>query len=137
MLHPTHFPSTSGTATTASSRDFARTKRGIDHESYAYQLALDIGSAPTAAHVLAEHGWRVWLVWAMGPSFTTKFRMVGPWRMSKQEVEAIMEGELWGVVRRTGGAVCESCVLLALSCGWFVVCCETAADMFPWLVGDA
>ena len=89
------------------SRDFSLTKRGVDHESYAYQLALDIGGAPTATHVFREYGWRTWFVWAMGPSFTTKFRMVGPWKMKKQEVKRLMESELWDVVKRTGGGMCK------------------------------
>lgn len=87
--------------------DVFATKRGVDHESYAYQLALDIGSAATAGHVARRTGgWRCAYAWAMGPNFNTKFRLVGPWARPHVAVP-IMEGELYGVVRRTGGLFCE------------------------------
>jgi dimethylaniline monooxygenase (N-oxide forming) len=86
--------------------DFFRTKLGVDQESYAYQLALDMGAAPTASHVLREYGWKVFYTWAMGPNFNTKFRLVGPWA-APEEAADVMRGELFSVVRRTGGGVCE------------------------------
>ena len=86
--------------------DHFRTKLGVEQESYAYQLALDMGAAPTASHVLREHGWKVFYTWAMGPNFNTKFRLVGPWA-APGEAAGVMRGELWGVVRRSGGGVCE------------------------------
>ena len=86
--------------------DFFRDKRGVDHESYAFQLALDMGAAPTATHVLRRHGWKVFFTWAMGPNFNTKFRLVGPWAAPGEAAE-IMRTELFNVVRRTGGFVCE------------------------------
>jgi dimethylaniline monooxygenase (N-oxide forming) len=88
------------------SYDFFSTKRGVDHESYAYQLALDMGAAPTFWHMVRKHSWRVLWTWAMGPNFNTKFRLVGPWANPNVAVP-IMEGELFGVVKRTGGAFCE------------------------------
>jgi dimethylaniline monooxygenase (N-oxide forming) len=36
------------------SYSFFETKRAVDHESYAYQLALDMGSAPRALHVMKK-----------------------------------------------------------------------------------
>ncbi|KAM0417049.1 hypothetical protein ACHAPT_012955 [Fusarium lateritium] len=36
------------------SYSFFETKRAVDHESYAYQLALDMGSAPTATYMLKK-----------------------------------------------------------------------------------
>ncbi|KAM3543976.1 hypothetical protein ARSEF1564_003085 [Beauveria bassiana] len=78
-------------------------KRGVDHESYAYQLALDMGAAPTWRAV-ARRGWRCAYTWAMGSNFNTKFRLVGPWR-DEAVAEDIMRGELYEVVRRSGGLV--------------------------------
>ncbi|KAK0638502.1 dimethylaniline monooxygenase [Cercophora newfieldiana] len=84
--------------------DIFRNKHGVDHESYAYQLALDMGAAPRASYVLREHGWKVFFTWAMGPNFNTKFRMVGPWAAPKEAGE-VMRGELYSVVKRSGGGV--------------------------------
>ncbi|OAA44006.1 dimethylaniline monooxygenase [Beauveria brongniartii RCEF 3172] len=79
-------------------------KRGVDHESYAYQLALDMGAAPTWRAVVRRGGWRCAYTWAMGSNFNTKFRLVGPWR-DEVVAEDIMRGELYEVVRRSGGLV--------------------------------
>lgn len=78
-------------------------KRGVDHESYAYQLALDIGSAPTISHVWSK-GWAIFFTWAMGSNFNPKFRMVGPWAVPEL-ADSIMSNELHNVVRRSGGTV--------------------------------
>lgn len=84
--------------------------RIVDHESYAYQLAVDMGAAPTATHVWRTYGAAVFATWAMGPNFNTKFRLVGPWsgRGAAGAAAAIMskDGELGRVVRQTGGGVC-------------------------------
>jgi dimethylaniline monooxygenase (N-oxide forming) len=77
---------------------------GVDHEAYAYQLALDMGSAPTFTRVIG-FGFKTAFTWAMGPNFNTKFRLVGPWRW--EGAWEIMSGELWGVVRKSGGLFCE------------------------------
>ncbi|RSL92931.1 hypothetical protein CDV31_014936 [Fusarium ambrosium] len=82
---------------------FYETKRAVDHESYAYQLALDMGSAPTATYVL-KRGWKIFFTWAMGSNFNTKFRLVGPWKW-EQGAEEIMRNELFNVVKRSGGYV--------------------------------
>ncbi|KAM3436656.1 hypothetical protein MY4824_004249 [Beauveria thailandica] len=68
-------------------------KRGVDHESYAYQLALDMGAAPTWRAVARRGGWRCAYTWAMGSNFNTKFRLVGPWR-DEVVAQDIMRGEL-------------------------------------------
>ncbi|PHH85251.1 hypothetical protein CDD83_702 [Cordyceps sp. RAO-2017] len=81
--------------------DFFLTKRGVDHEAYAYQLALDIGSAPTMSFVVTK-GWKLFFTWAMGSNFNSKFRLVGPWKW-EAGAEDIMRNELYGVVKRTGG----------------------------------
>lgn len=89
--------------------DFAATKRGVDQESYVYQLALDMGSAPTWKHVLMDFGRGVFFTWAMGPNFPSKFRFVGPWASDEtaREAAGLMreDGELGKLVRRTGGGV--------------------------------
>lgn len=89
--------------------DFAATKRAVDQESYVYQLALDMGSAPTWTHVLGDLGREVFFTWAMGPNFPSKFRLVGPWANEEtaREAAALMgrDGELGRLVRRTGGGV--------------------------------
>lgn len=100
--------------------DFANTKRAVDMESYAYQLALDIGAAPTWLHVWRKFGSEVLFTWAMGPNFATKFRLIGPWsdNASAEEAAILMrkDGELGKIVRRTGGAVCEwACQILFLA----------------------
>ncbi|KAF2099030.1 FAD/NAD(P)-binding domain-containing protein [Rhizodiscina lignyota] len=78
----------------------ARIHYGVDHESYAYQLALDVGSAPSIWEV-AQHGWKVLLVWALGVNFNTKFRLVGPWK--DDTAPDIMKTELWETITRRGG----------------------------------
>lgn len=87
----------------------ASTKCAIDQESYVYQLALDMGSAPTWTYVLRKYGREVFFTWAMGPNFPTKFRLVGPWsnEESRDYAARLMsrDGELGKVVRRTGGGV--------------------------------
>ncbi|KAI7786222.1 hypothetical protein LA080_004607 [Diaporthe eres] len=89
--------------------DFAATKRGVDQESYVYQLALDMGSAPTWTHVLRDLGKEVFFTWAMGPNFPSKFRLVGPWATEEtaREAAGLMreDGELGRLVKRTGGGV--------------------------------
>lgn len=86
--------------------DLFTDKRGVDHESYAYQLALDLGAAPTFWHMVTKTSWRCVYTWAMGPNFNTKFRLVGPWA-NPGVAKPIIEGELYGVVKRTGGWFCE------------------------------
>jgi dimethylaniline monooxygenase (N-oxide forming) len=81
-----------------------RIQYAVDHESYAYRLALDMGSAPSFSQVVAR-GWKVAVTWAIGPSFNTKFRIVGPWKWEGSE--DIMRGELYRTVMKRGGWVCE------------------------------
>ena len=83
--------------------DMFATKRGVDHESYAYQLALDMGSAPTISFV-ASTGWKILFTWAMGSNFNPKFRLVGPWKW-EEGAKHIMSTELFDVVKRSGGYV--------------------------------
>jgi dimethylaniline monooxygenase (N-oxide forming) len=61
-----------------------------------------MGAAPSILEVLA-FGRVVFLTWALGPNFNTKFRLVGPWRWDG--AAAIMEGELWKVIKRRKGFI--------------------------------
>ncbi|KAH6883538.1 hypothetical protein B0T10DRAFT_463464 [Thelonectria olida] len=65
----------------------SRIRYGVDHESYAYQLALDMDSAPGLWSILAlvsgksiSKSLRLLIVWGFGAHFNTKFRLQGPWR---------------------------------------------------------
>ncbi|KAK2016408.1 dimethylaniline monooxygenase [Colletotrichum eremochloae] len=83
--------------------DFFKTKHGVEQESYAYQLALDMGAAPTISF-MARQGFRAFFTWAMGSNFNTKFRLVGPWKWEAGAL-TIMRSELFQVVSQTGGGV--------------------------------
>ncbi|KAK3374621.1 hypothetical protein B0H63DRAFT_548881 [Podospora didyma] len=100
----------------------SRINYGVDHESYVYQLALDMGSAMGACEIVsralerrkarggsgggplsgqegASNGWwRLPLVWALGANINTKFRMRGPWWW--RGAEEVMENEVWGAIKR-------------------------------------
>ncbi|CAF3495730.1 unnamed protein product [Fusarium graminearum] len=63
-----------------------RVTYGVDHESYAYQLALDMNSAPDFTDILSRASltkipptFRLSIIWAFGAHFNTKFRLIGPW----------------------------------------------------------
>ncbi|KAL6898981.1 hypothetical protein GGI43DRAFT_428109 [Trichoderma evansii] len=84
----------------------ARVFYGVEHDSYAYQLAKDIGAAPTFTEVLklafrTKNGWRLPYVWAAGACFNTKFRMKGPWKWDG--AGEVMTGELWETIERREG----------------------------------
>ena len=77
---------------------------GVDHDSYAYQLAMDIGAAPYFTQVLGM-GFKVAFTWAFGPNFNTKFSLVGPWKW--EGAGEVMKTELWDVVKKSGGLFCK------------------------------
>ena len=84
----------------------ARVRYGVDHESYAYQLALDMDAAPSllSGDVLRSPcqgrgwTWKLPLVCALGANFNTKFRLRGPWAWDG--AIDVLEGELWETVAR-------------------------------------
>jgi len=78
----------------------SRIQYGVDHESYAYQLALDMGTAPSFSEIIAM-GWKMTLCWALSAQVNTKFRLIGPWRWSG--AQKIMETEIWETVTRRRG----------------------------------
>jgi len=82
-----------------------RIRYGVDHESYVYQLALDMGSAPGFLEVVASAwrrrhagGWRLPLAWALGANLNVKFRLKGPWRW--EGAEEVMLTEVWTTICR-------------------------------------
>jgi dimethylaniline monooxygenase (N-oxide forming) len=77
---------------------------GVDHEAYAYQLALDMDSAPSFTQVL-RYGLKTTLTWAFGSNFNTKFRLEGPWKW--EGAGRVMRTELWGIVKQSGGWFCK------------------------------
>ncbi|KAI5865262.1 FAD/NAD(P)-binding domain-containing protein [Durotheca rogersii] len=94
------------------SKENARIRHGVDHESYTYQLALDMGSAPSFSEIVrlgfdqakgrgggdGNYSWKLLLTWALGANFNTKFRLRGPWKWDGA-VE-VMATELWDTVAR-------------------------------------
>jgi dimethylaniline monooxygenase (N-oxide forming) len=88
-------------------RPDARVTYGVEHDSYAYQLAKDMNIAPSVSDILrlsfsTPRGWRLPYIWAAGASFNTKFRLVGPWAWDG--AGSVMTGELWETVTRRTGA---------------------------------
>ncbi|KAK2685858.1 hypothetical protein QWA68_015036 [Fusarium oxysporum] len=84
----------------------SRIEYGVDHESYVYQLALDMNSAIGLWDVLAiaqkkhvRDGWRLLVVWAFGAHFNTKFRLLGPWQWSGA-ADMLISEEFWQTITR-------------------------------------
>jgi dimethylaniline monooxygenase (N-oxide forming) len=85
----------------------SRVQYGVDHESYAYQLALDMDSAPGALEIVnlglqagGNRMWRLPLIWALGANFNTKLRLRGPWKWDG--AVDVLADELWQTVARRG-----------------------------------
>lgn len=78
----------------------SRINYGVDHESYAYQLALDMGSAPSYTEILPM-GLKMVACWALSAQVNTKFRLMGPWKW--EGAKEVMEREIWDTVRRRRG----------------------------------
>jgi dimethylaniline monooxygenase (N-oxide forming) len=86
----------------------ARVNYGVEHDSYAYQLAKDMDIAPTFAEVVklgytqGKGGWwKLPFVWAASANFVTKFRMRGSWTWDG--APNIMTSELYETVSRRKG----------------------------------
>lgn len=77
----------------------ARIKYGVDHETYTYQLALDIDAAPGLADVVSHGSLKLLLIWALGANFNTKFRLRGPWKWEGAAV-LLVSDEFWATIRR-------------------------------------
>ncbi|TWU73003.1 hypothetical protein ED733_004772 [Metarhizium rileyi] len=84
----------------------ARVNYGVDHESYAYQLALDLGSAPGLFDIIrliswkkAVMSWKLVLLWIFGAHINTKFRLKGPWKWNGA-LEVFTSDEIWQTITR-------------------------------------
>ncbi|KAF2188584.1 dimethylaniline monooxygenase [Zopfia rhizophila CBS 207.26] len=100
LLHQIPHPLTQETHYRLLTDSDRRIQYGVDHEAYAYQLALDCGSATSFINVLS-YGWKVATVWALGANFNVKFRLTGPWRLDG--AAEVMKEELWPTITRRGG----------------------------------
>ncbi|KAI2627662.1 FAD/NAD(P)-binding domain-containing protein [Hypoxylon sp. NC1633] len=95
------------------SKQGQRIRYGVDHETYAYQLALDIGAAPglwdavragwSAARVRPGAGlwYRIPVIWAAGAQLNAKFRIKGPYAWDG--AVHVLGGELWQTISRRHG----------------------------------
>lgn len=72
---------------------------GVDQESYAYQLALDMNAAPGFVDVVGFRSLKLLLVWGLGANFNTKFRLCGPWRWDGAPV-VLSSDEIWATITR-------------------------------------
>jgi dimethylaniline monooxygenase (N-oxide forming) len=63
-------------------REEKRIKYGVDHSSYVYQMAKDVGGAPSVypPEEIFKKEPKLLQIYAMAASFNTCFRMVGPYR---------------------------------------------------------
>jgi dimethylaniline monooxygenase (N-oxide forming) len=77
----------------------ARINYGVDHESYVYQLALDMDSAPGLSKVLKLRSLKLLITWAFGANFNTKFRLQGPWKW-EGAAALLVSDEFWGTITR-------------------------------------
>ncbi|KAK8141382.1 hypothetical protein G3M48_000139 [Beauveria asiatica] len=77
----------------------ARVQCGVDHESYAYQLALDMESAPGFTDVVGFRSLKLLLVWGLGANFNTKFRLRGPWQWDGAPA-MLASREFWETITR-------------------------------------
>jgi dimethylaniline monooxygenase (N-oxide forming) len=84
----------------------ARINYGIDHESYAYQLALDLDSAPGLLDILgllswrrAVVSWKLLVLWIFGAHVNVKFRLKGPWKWDGA-LDLFTSDEFWETITR-------------------------------------
>ena len=84
----------------------SRINYGVDHETYAYQLALDMDSAPGLCDIVRvawQHRgasfWKLLLIWAFGANINAKFRLQGPWK-SDGAAAVLASDEIWHTITR-------------------------------------
>ncbi|QDS74430.1 hypothetical protein FKW77_006147 [Venturia effusa] len=78
----------------------SRIQYGVDHESYAYQLATDMGSAASFTSLIPR-GLKLTLCWALSANVNPKFRLTGPWKWNG--AQQVMETEIWSTISRRRG----------------------------------
>jgi dimethylaniline monooxygenase (N-oxide forming) len=81
----------------------ARIDYGVEHDSYAYQLAKDMDIAPSVSDIFRlslriKDGWRLPCIWAAGASFNCKFRLTGMWKWDGAADR--LTDELWETITR-------------------------------------
>ncbi|KAI1388113.1 FAD/NAD(P)-binding domain-containing protein [Hypoxylon trugodes] len=89
----------------------ARIGYGVDHETYAYQLAYDMGAAPgfwdavragwSASKYRSALWYRIPVIWAAGAQLNAKFRLKGPYAWGG--AAHVLGGELWQTISRRHG----------------------------------
>lgn len=77
----------------------ARITYGVDHESYAYQLALDMESAPGFLDIVRFFSFKLMVIWVFGANFNTKFRLLGPWKWYGA-ADLLVSDEFWQTITR-------------------------------------
>ncbi|TNY23645.1 dimethylaniline monooxygenase [Rhodotorula diobovata] len=82
------------------SRPEARIQYGVDHSTYMSTLARDQGSAPSLWQLLREHGAFITLVYCFSASFTSHYRLLGPFR--SDTAPEVVRTEIWDTVKRRG-----------------------------------
>lgn len=85
------------------SRPEARIQYGVDHSTYMSTLARDQGSAPSLWQLLREHGAFITLVYCFSASFTSHYRLLGPFR--SDTAPEVVRTEIWDTVKRRGWIV--------------------------------
>lgn len=78
----------------------ARIQYGVDHSAYMSTLGRDFGGAPSVIELYRTYGLRVLLIYCFGASFTTFFRLLGPFKSN--EAEEIVTTELQETIMRRG-----------------------------------
>ena len=86
---------------------------GVDHSTYMSTLAKDMGAAPSLWQLLREHGLFITLVYCFSASFTSHYRLIGPFRSTK--APEVVRTEIWDTVQRRGLIVRPSPPPCALS----------------------
>jgi len=81
-------------------KETARIRYGVDHSTYMSTLAKDIGAAPGLWDLWREYGTHVLVCYCFGASFTSFYRLVGPFRSST--APSIIKTELWDTITRRG-----------------------------------
>ncbi|PWI76925.1 dimethylaniline monooxygenase [Purpureocillium lilacinum] len=134
----------------------ARIHYGVDHESYVYQLAMDMGSAPGVTDLprillgttvyggggtlaCGRTWFRMPIVWALGANFVTKFRLQGPWAWDGAK-DMMASKEFWETITRRPyffGHIVVNMLPLAVfgPMSFAVWCYATVMEVFAFLFG--
>ncbi|GAA5822870.1 hypothetical protein JCM11251_004407 [Rhodosporidiobolus azoricus] len=78
----------------------ARIKYGVDHSTYMSTLARDMGASPGLFELLRTHGAFITFVYCFSASFTSHYRLLGPFR--SPSAPEVVRTEIWDTVKRRG-----------------------------------